>query len=64
MNRYLILLLVLCVVQTSASVANELTQRIVLLGDAGYSSLTPLEPSLKLAADNVQQAPDKTKVLF
>jgi len=44
--------------------AQALKQRIVLLGDAGYSSLSPLEPSLQLAADIAKQQPDKTKVLF
>jgi len=44
--------------------AQELKQRIILLGDAGYSKLSPLEPSLKLAADIAKKAPNKTKVLF
>jgi hypothetical protein len=52
---------ILCSIQSSA---NELKQRIVLLGDAGYSRLAPLEPSLQLAADIAKQSPDKTKVLF
>jgi len=44
--------------------SEELKQRIVLLGDAGYSSLSPLEPSLQLAADIAKEQPNKTKVLF
>ena len=44
--------------------AEELQQRIILLGDAGYSKLSPLEPSLQLAADIAKQAASKTKILF
>jgi len=46
------------------SYAEELKQRIILLGDAGYSTLSPLETSLQLAADIAIKAPNKTKVLF
>ncbi len=46
------------------SYADELKQRIILLGDAGYSNLSPLEPSLQLAADIAKKAPNNTKVLF
>jgi len=58
------LLLVISLIQATSCIANELKQRIVLLGDAGYSSLSPLEPSLQLAADIAKQQPNKTKVLF
>jgi len=58
------LLLVISLIQTTSCLANELKQRIVLLGDAGYSSLSPLEPSLKLAADIAKEKPNKTKVIF
>ncbi len=44
--------------------AEILKQRIVLLGDAGYSQLSPLEPSLQLAANIAKEEPNKTKVLF
>jgi len=44
--------------------AEALKQRIVLLGDAGYSQLSPLEPSLQLAANIAKADPNKTKVLF
>jgi len=65
-NKNVLVSLLFCLTffQTSLSVANELVQRIVLLGDAGYSSLSPLEPSLKLAADIAKQQPNITKVLF
>jgi hypothetical protein len=46
------------------SVADELNQRIILLGDAGYSQLSPLEPSLQLAAAIAKQAPNKSNVVF
>jgi len=63
-NLLLSLLLGLSLVQTHTSAASELKQRIVLLGDAGYSSLSPLEPSLQLAADIAKEQPNQTKVLF
>jgi len=63
-NLLLSLLLGLSLVQTHTSAASELKQRIVLLGDAGYSSLSPLESSLQLAADIAKEQPNKTKVLF
>jgi len=44
--------------------AEELQQRIILLGDAGYSTLSPLEPSLQLAVDIAKKSPKKTKILF
>ena len=44
--------------------AETLKQRIILLGDAGYSQLSPLEQSLTMAADIAKKNPDNTKVLF
>ena len=63
-KKFILSLLCLSFFQIQSSAASELKQRIILLGDAGYSSLSPLEPSLKLAADIAQIKPNKTKVLF
>ena len=62
-SRPLILLFLLLQL-SGQSYADELKQRIILLGDAGYSKLSPLEPSLQLAADIAKEEPNKTKVLF
>jgi len=59
-----LILLFLLLQLSGQSYADELKQRIILLGDAGYSKLSPLEPSLQLAADIAKEEPNKTKVLF
>lgn len=66
LSRVNLVLLAVCLqVALSFQVkAETLKQRIVLLGDAGYSVLSPLEPSLKLAANISKEKPAQTKVLF
>ena len=45
-------------------VNGELKQRIILLGDAGLSSITPLQASLKKAIVHGEKSPDKTAVIM
>lgn len=44
--------------------SSDLQQRILLLGDAGDSSLRPWQPSLAMAAARAAINPDKTQVLM
>ncbi|MEH6550555.1 MAG: metallophosphoesterase [Pseudomonadales bacterium] len=60
----LLFVLMMASCQTATVQAGELTQRLILLGDAGYSEISPLEPTLQLAADLASQIPTKTATLF
>jgi len=63
-KQLLLLAVYLFAIVSYQASSEQLKQRIVLLGDAGYSKLSPLEPSLQLAADIAKEEPNKTKVLF
>ncbi len=43
--------------------ASELRSRIILFGDAGASSLEPLQPSLKIALSQAVELPKQTSIL-
>ncbi|WP_286272890.1 metallophosphoesterase [Thalassotalea hakodatensis] len=51
-------------IQQSIKAQGELKQRIILLGDAGLSSIKPLQASLQKAVEHAEKSPEKTAVIM
>lgn len=51
-------------IEQPIQVNGELKQRIILLGDAGLSSIIPLQASLQKAVEHAEKSPEKTAVIM